>query len=440
ELGILLASSFPLVCASILQTSLVGITLLFVGHLGKQELAAVSVACLTARVTGWSVFEGLASALDTLCPQAYGAGLKSAVGLHTQRMALLLLCMSVPVGLSWYYSHGFLRLLVSDDEVCNLARDFLRILSLGCPGFAFFECGKRLLQAQGHFSAGLYTLLICIPFHACLTWYLVSYLETGLWGAAISISVTRSMLPLGLTFYSWLFTDRECWRTIDAKIFKNWGPMAKLAVPDCLMMVADSIGFEVLTLLAGLNGTAELCAQSLLCLLVSTTYQVPLSLSIAASTRIAELMGKGSASGAKYAAKCAMLLAIGVGILNVVLIPYFRHGIPYLFTNDQEVADLMLGVLPLIGIFQLIDAVLGVLNGIIRGLGKQYIGAWIQMICFYGIGIPCSIGAAFGFGWHLIGLWAGISLALILIVSLECVYLSFVDWGSFLKDAEERNA
>jgi hypothetical protein len=101
ELSILLASSFPLVCTYILQFSLVAITLPFVGRLGKEELAGVSLACLTANVTGWSVFQGLASALDTLCPQAYGAGLKRTVGLHMQRMVLLLLCVSMPIGLLW---------------------------------------------------------------------------------------------------------------------------------------------------------------------------------------------------------------------------------------------------------------------------------------------------------------------------------------------------
>jgi Na+-driven multidrug efflux pump len=101
EFSILVASSFPLVCTSILQFSQVAIALLFVGRLGKDELAAISLACLTANVSGWSVFQGLASALDTLCPQAYGAGLKKAVGLHTQRMALLLLCISIPIALFW---------------------------------------------------------------------------------------------------------------------------------------------------------------------------------------------------------------------------------------------------------------------------------------------------------------------------------------------------
>lgn len=101
ELSILLISSFPLVCTSLLQSMQVNIALLFVGRMGKDELAAVALATLTANVTGWSVFQGLASALDTLCPQAHGAGLCEVVGLHTQRMAALLLCLSIPIGIFW---------------------------------------------------------------------------------------------------------------------------------------------------------------------------------------------------------------------------------------------------------------------------------------------------------------------------------------------------
>lgn len=101
EFSILVASSSPLVVGTILQFSQVAIALLFVGRLGKDELAATSLACLTANVTGWSVFQGLSSALDTLCPQAFGAGLKKVVGLHVQRMAGLLICVSVGVGSFW---------------------------------------------------------------------------------------------------------------------------------------------------------------------------------------------------------------------------------------------------------------------------------------------------------------------------------------------------
>lgn len=47
------------------------------GHIGKVELGAVSLASMTANITGYAVYQGLATSLDTLCAQAYGSGMDS---------------------------------------------------------------------------------------------------------------------------------------------------------------------------------------------------------------------------------------------------------------------------------------------------------------------------------------------------------------------------
>ncbi len=91
-----------------------------------------------------------------------------------------------------------------------------------------------------------------------------------------------------------MFVSGECWRKIDGKVLQNWAPMVKLALPALLLVVAESIGFEILTLLAGVNGTAELGAQALLATLCSFIFKVPFSMGIAASTQIANLPGRGS--------------------------------------------------------------------------------------------------------------------------------------------------
>ena len=62
------------------------LVVLVVSRLGRDELASVSLATTTMNILGFSIFEGLATALDTLCSQAYGAGNLQHVGLHTQRM------------------------------------------------------------------------------------------------------------------------------------------------------------------------------------------------------------------------------------------------------------------------------------------------------------------------------------------------------------------
>ncbi|KAH7857071.1 hypothetical protein Vadar_008755 [Vaccinium darrowii] len=63
----------PLICVSLLQFCLQLISVMFVGHLGELALSGASMATSFASVTGFSMLLGMASALDTLCGQSYGA-------------------------------------------------------------------------------------------------------------------------------------------------------------------------------------------------------------------------------------------------------------------------------------------------------------------------------------------------------------------------------
>lgn len=86
EVKVLSRFSAPLIVTFILQYSLTVASVFTVGHLGKVELGAVSLGSMTAVITGYAVYQGLATSLDTLCAQAYGSGNKQLVGLQTQRM------------------------------------------------------------------------------------------------------------------------------------------------------------------------------------------------------------------------------------------------------------------------------------------------------------------------------------------------------------------
>lgn len=67
--------------------------------------------------------------------------------------------------------------------------------------------------------------------------------------------------------------------------------MVRLAVPGMIMIEAEYLAFEVLTLASSRLGASALAAQSILATIDTITYQLPFALSIAASTRIANLIG-----------------------------------------------------------------------------------------------------------------------------------------------------
>lgn len=175
ELRTIVLYSGPLVLTLLLQCSLTVSSIFVVGYLGKQELGAVSLANMTAIISGYAVYQGFAMSLDTLCPQAFSSGRLQLVGLHTQRLTLFLLLVTIPIGFIWFHAGAIITFLIPDEnsETAALTGQYLRIILFGTPGYACFEAGKRFVQAQGLFRAALYVLMICAPLNAILSWLLV---------------------------------------------------------------------------------------------------------------------------------------------------------------------------------------------------------------------------------------------------------------------------
>ena len=442
EAKVIARYSLPLMITFLLQYSLTVASIFTVGHIGTAELGAVSLASMTANITGYAIYQGLATSLDTLCAQAYGSGRRKLVGLQMQRMIYFLWILTIPIGIIWLLADKILMAIVPEHEVARLGGLYLKIVLAGAPGYAAFEAGKRYVQAQGLFSASLYVLLFCAPFNAFMNWFFVWHLEMGFAGAPLAVAITDNLLPIGLFLYVRFFSKSgmSCWNGFTRKAFSNWTPMVKLALPGVIMVEAEMIAFEVLTFGASFFGTTELAAQSVLATLTSITYQIPFPLSIAGSTRVANLIGATLSDAARVSTRVTFTAAVFVGILNVTLLSALRNLIPQLFTSDAEVIAIVSDILPLCAAFQLFDALAANCNGILRGLGRQEFGGYTQLFCYYVIAMPISFGTAFGLGWGLWGLWTGVAIALGIVAAIEFTYLyGFLDWDRSVEEAKLRN-
>ncbi|KAH8892788.1 MATE efflux family protein [Thozetella sp. PMI_491] len=438
---LLAKSALPLTIAGLLQQSLSLANVYSVGHLGKTELAAVSLSVMTANLTGYVVYQGMATALDTLCAQAYGSGRKQLVGLYFQQMALFLWLLTIPVGIIWCNAGRILGAIVPDRATADLAGEYMRVLLFGAPGYALFESGKRFVQSQGIFHATTYILLVIAPLHAFINWFLVFKLELGFIGAPMSVAITNNLLPFALFLYVCLIDGKQCWNGFTIRAFHNWGTMIQLAFPGFLMLAAEFLAFEILTLAASYFSTTQLAAASILSPLTALTFQIPFALAIASSTKIANLIGAGLPSQARNFAKVAAGGAFLAGVLDVFFILGLGEALIRGLTSDETVVEQVLKVLPVVAAFQLFDSLATTLNGTLRGLGKQSLGGIITMVCYYGIGMPTSFAGGFLLRWELIGLWTGIAIALSLNSLIVGAYLVFYPpWERAVLEARERDA
>ncbi|KKA29865.1 hypothetical protein TD95_000412, partial [Thielaviopsis punctulata] len=439
ETKTVLRYSLPLTGTFLLQYSINVASVFAVGRLGKEELGAVSIANMTAVISCYSIFIGLSTSLDTLCAQAFGSGHKHLVGLQFQRMAYFLLLLFIPIALFWWNAHHALQYVVPEKETAALAGTYLRILILGGPAAAIWEAGKRFVQSQGIFHATTYILMIAAPVNITCNYFFVWHLGWGFVGAPIAIVITQNMLPLLLFLYVYFIDGRQCWGGFSWRALDNWVPMIKLAIPGLIMLEAEYVAFEILVFAATQFGPYDLAAQGVMATLTSTTYQIPFSISVAGSMRVANLIGAKLIQPARMAAKVTIAVECFVALLNFAVLMGFRHSIAYLLTQDEKVVEISAAVMPVLATMQLADAMAAGAHGLLRGIGQQHIGSYTNLIAYYAIGLPISFFTAFGLGWKLYGMWFGVSIGLVLVAVVEYAYLFSSDWERAANEAESRN-
>jgi hypothetical protein len=63
--------------------------------------------------------------------------------------------------------------------------------------------------------------------------------------------------------------------------------------------------------------------------------------------------------------------------------------------------------MPLVASFQVADGLAGSCGGVLRGQGRQHLGAAFNLVAYYVLALPLGIALAFHWGYGLPGLWIG---------------------------------
>lgn len=445
ELKILTKSSIPLVLTFLLQNSLSVCSIFAVGHISSEALAGITLGAMTSNITAIATICGLASSLDTFLPQAYGAKKYHLVGLIFQRCSVLIFTIMFFVCISWWiWSEKLLLKCLPDKQSAIYASQYLKVTSLGMPGYILFETGKRFLQCQGVFDASTYVLIVCAPLNALLNYLLVWVFKFGYIGAPIAVSINYTLMALGLFLYTIKTKNKinpmKCWTTFEInKAFRNWNELIKLSIPNLIMIMSEFLSFEILTLLASYLGTIPLASQSIIATMASLTYQIPYGVSIASSTRIANFLGAQLSESAFITCKSTYIFTILIAILNSSILYFGKSIISNLFSNDGEVIKLTEEILPIIAIMQIFDALNTTSAGCLRGEGLQKIGGYVNLFSYYLIGLPLGAYLGFTLNYGIAGLWYGSTIALFIIGFVQLYFSINADFDKLVEDAVRRS-
>lgn len=86
----------------------------------------------------------------------------------------------------------------------------------------------------------------------------------------------------------------------------------------------------------------------------------------------------------------------------------------------------------------LMDGLVTVMIGIIKGIGRQGIATCAYLVCFYLISVPASFMFCFRLAIGLRGLWIGLTTGLIVLTAALALVIRKADWVRIAHQAKEK--
>ena len=284
---------------------------------------------------------------------------------------------------------------------------------------------------------GTYVLVLVSPLNAALNYLFIYTFGVGLLGAPIATGISYWLAFLLLVAYARFVKGRECWGGWSRKCLRNPWVFARLALLGIVHVGTEWWAFEIIALVAGRLGKLPLQAQSVIMTSDQIMNTIPFGVGVATSARVGNLLGAKDAKGAARAANTAAWLSMFLGALVLAVLMGTRDHFAEIFNDDPDVVTLTAEVLPAVALFQIADGLNGSCGGSLRGMGRQHVGAAVNIVSYYCFALPLGIWLAFH-GWGLGGLWWGNCIALYIVGTLEWIIVAFSNWEKQVKDAFDR--
>jgi MATE family multidrug resistance protein len=365
--------------------------------------------------------------MDPLVTQAHGAGDSEGARRTLGRGLYLALLLTPPLSLLWALTGPVLILLGQDPALSRAAAPYVWVQIPSILPFLAFCAMRQYLTGRGIMKPTLVVTWVANLINIVVNWALIfgklGMPALGVTGAGIATAIARVVFFGGLL---WVVFRREEHRPSlgrQARAARGLGELLRMGLPVGVQFGLEVWAFHTASLLAGLLGPSELAAHMIALNLASLTFMVPLGVSIAATTRVGNLVGAGHPLGAARAARVSLAMGAGVMLVSAVSFVTLRRVLPALYGAETDVVALAATILPIAGAFQVFDGTQVVGCGVLRGMGDTRVAAWINLLGYWALALPIGYMLAFRRGFGLPGLWWGLTIGLAAVAVALAVYV-----------------
>ncbi|CAI9089873.1 OLC1v1024524C3 [Oldenlandia corymbosa var. corymbosa] len=350
----------------------------------------------------------MATALETLCGQAYGARKYNKLGIYLQRSWIVLSFSSILLLPIYVFATPVLNLLGQQHEVAELAG----VLSLWFIPMHLaipFTCSmQKFLMSQLKVNIVAFISVSTLLFHIFISWLLVYKFEFGVIGAAVALDISWWIAFFGMFVY--VVFGGWCpltWNGFSMEAFSGLGEFLKLSSASGVMLCLEFWYYRVLIIMTGnlKNATIAVGALSVCMSINGWELMIPFAFLAATGVRVANELGAGNAKGAKFAAKVSLVQSTVLGVIFCAIILIFNVKLAHIFSSSLEIIMAVHKLSYLLAFTILLNSVQPILSGVAIGSGWQSLVACTNLGCYYIIGVPLGVVMGMALDLGVKGIW-----------------------------------
>ncbi|RZC67818.1 hypothetical protein C5167_011512 [Papaver somniferum] len=433
--------SWASITVSIFNYMLSFVNLMFVGNIGFIELAGASLTNLGIQGFAYGVMLGMASAVQTVCGQAYGAKKYSSLGIICQKAIILHLGAAILLSFLYWYAGDIFRALGQTTEIAKQGEIFARGLLLQLYAFALYCPMQRFLQSQNIVNPLAYISIGAFLFNILFNWLAVYVLDSGVFGAAIALGLSWWILVLLTGMYIVLSPScSQAWTGFSVHAFRGLWPYFKLTVASAVMLCLEIWYNQGLGLISGFlpNPAIALDSISISLNYLNWDLQFMLGFCTTASIRVGNELGAAHPRIARFSVIVINLTSILISIVFSAIVMIFKTILSKAFTSNEEVIKAVSNLTPLLAISVLLNGIQPILSGVAIGSGWQALVAYVNLTTYYIIGLPIGCLLGFKTGLGVAGIWWGMIIGVLLQTITLIILTARTDWNKEVDKAVER--
>jgi len=364
------------------------------GQASALDLSGLAIGnALTMPI--YFLFGGCLFAVTPIVAQLFGAKQFEEIGEKVRQI----LWLSLGIGIIGFFAYRNLSLLIPffdiDQEITVISDGYLKAMSYGFVANMVFTCLRCYSEGMGLtlpvFWIAFIGMLLNIPLDIIFVYGYFGLPPMGGVGCGIATSIN---VIVGMVILIVVILRKQDYAS--TKLFSKFSKpnkkttleALKLGFPIGFGLFVELSMFSGAALIIGSLGAAVVGAHTVAINIASVFFMLPLSIGLAAATRIGNLVGESNVSQAQYASYVTVLVCFLGACFNTLCILLLRDGLVSLYSNEIEVIAIAVNLLFFAAVFQIPDGLQMGALGSLRGYKDTFAPMLMLIVTYWFLALP----------------------------------------------------